>query len=74
MSFAEHLNASHPDKPDKPSRKKPIFPVNEELRGYLKHHGREVKLPVSYRDLVHFTYSVPLIDKNGKDTLGKSYV
>lgn len=54
---------------DKPSRKKPIFPVNEALRAYLKHHGREVKLPVAYKDLLHFTYSVPLKDKNGKDTL-----
>jgi hypothetical protein len=69
MNFAEHLNASPSDLPNKPSRKKPIFPVNQDLRAYLKHHGREVKLPVSYRDLTHFTYSVPLLDKNGKDTL-----
>jgi hypothetical protein len=69
MNFADHLNASSSGLPNKPSRKKPIFPVNEELRGYLKHHGREVKLPVTYRDLTHFTYSVPLLDKKGKDTL-----
>ena len=48
---------------------KPIYPVNEALRGYLKHHGREVKLPVAYKDLLNFTYSVPLKDKSGKDTL-----
>jgi hypothetical protein len=54
--------------PNKPSRKKPMFPVQESLRAYLKHHGREVKLPVSYKDLLHFTYSVPLLDKNGRDT------
>lgn len=55
---------------NKPSRKKPIFPVTEGLRGYLKQHGREVKLPVSYRDLLnHITYSVPLKDKNQQDTL-----
>jgi hypothetical protein len=54
---------------DKPSRKKPMFPVNPPLRSYLKIHGREVKLPVGYNDLLHFTYSVPLIDKKGKDTL-----
>jgi len=69
MHFAENDNAHHSNQQDKPSRKKPIFPVNEALRAYLKHHGREVKLPVSYRDLIHFTYSVPLLDKNGKDTL-----
>lgn len=54
---------------DKPSRKKTIFPVNENLRSYLKTHGREVKLPLHYRDLLRYTYSVSLTDKNGKDTL-----
>ncbi len=54
---------------DKPSRKKDIYPVNEDFRNYLKIHGREVKLPVSYRDLLRITYSVPLLDKSGKDTL-----
>ncbi|WP_431214882.1 hypothetical protein ACQ86N_09100 [Puia sp. P3] len=49
---------------------KPIFPVTEPLRNYLKTHGREVKLPVSYRDLLqHITYSVPLKDKHDRDTL-----
>ncbi len=52
----------------KPSRKKPIFPVNEQLRSYLLNHGREVKLPVSYKDLLRMSYSIPLIDKHGKNT------
>lgn len=55
--------------PDKPSRKKPFFPITRELRTYLKTHGRELPLPVSYSDLLHFSYSIPLKDKNGKDTL-----
>jgi hypothetical protein len=54
---------------DKPSRKKPFFPINKELRSYLKTHGRETALPVSYNDLLNITYSVPIIDKAGKDTL-----
>lgn len=55
---------------NKPSRKKPIFPVIDPLRSYLKQHGREVRLPVSYRDLLqHITYSVPLKDKHQQDTL-----
>ncbi|HTQ26658.1 MAG TPA: hypothetical protein VMI35_00950, partial [Puia sp.] len=69
MSFFSEQNALQTQQPDKPSRKKPIFPVGERLRNYLKHHGREVIQPVSYRDLLHITYSVPLLDKNGKDTL-----
>ncbi len=54
---------------DKPSRKKPFFPVNKDLRAYLKTHGREIALPVSYNDLLRITYSIPLKDKHGKDTL-----
>lgn len=45
-----------------------MFPVHEQLRSYLKHHGREQKLPVSYNDLLRITYSLPLKDKNGNDT------
>src|SRR3982751_3618976 len=54
---------------DKPSRKKPMFPVSNGLRAYLRHNGREVKLPVAYRDLLNYTFSVPIRDKKGKDTL-----
>lgn len=51
-----------------------MFPVHQGLRNYLKVHGREVKLPVSYNDLLHITYSIPLKDKNGKDTLWEKAV
>ncbi|MFN2440174.1 MAG: hypothetical protein ABR503_13310 [Chitinophagaceae bacterium] len=54
---------------DKPSKKKLFFPVKKELRSYLRTHGREVALPVSYNDLLHISYSVPLKDKDGNDTL-----
>jgi hypothetical protein len=53
----------------KPSRKKPMYPVQEPLRQYLKLHGREVKLPVSYNNLLNYTWSTPIKDKHGKDTL-----
>ena len=46
-----------------------MYPISRGLRSYLRHHGREVKLPVSYTDLLHYTFSVPIKDKNGKDTL-----
>ena len=53
----------------RPSKKKPIFHVNTKLRSYLKKYGREVKLSASYKDLLRFTYSIPLKDKKGNDTL-----
>lgn len=46
-----------------------MYPVSASLRSYLKNVGREIRLPVSYRDLLQFTFSVPLRDKHGKDTL-----
>ncbi len=53
----------------RPSRKKPMFPVKENMRQYLAKYGRETKLPISYQDLLRFTFSIPLKDKFGKDTL-----
>lgn len=61
-----HINKT--GEAEKPSKKKPIFPVNEELRKYLTQYSREVKLPVSYKDLQRYTYSVPLKDRQGNDT------
>ena len=57
------------EEPNKPSRRKPFFPINDELRSYLRTHGREIQLPVTYNDLMHFTYSLPIRDKAGRDTL-----
>lgn len=66
------LNAVEPIENIHPLQKKPIFPVNEQLRQYLTVHGREIKLPAAYNDLLHFTYSIPLKDKFGKNTLWES--
>jgi hypothetical protein len=46
-----------------------MYPVNDSLRHYLRQHGREVKLPVSYSNLLNYTFSIPIKDKNGNDTL-----
>ncbi len=74
MHFYNNDNALYGKDIDKPSRKKPMFPVKDDLRHYLKEHGREVKLPVSYRDLLRFTYSISLKDKQGKDTLWETVI
>lgn len=69
MRFTDNPNDRETKEGDKPSRKKPMYPVSERLRQYLKQRGREVKLPVSYKDLLNFTWSTPIKDKDGKDTL-----
>jgi hypothetical protein len=65
-NFFDHINK--PADSAKPSRKKVLFPIKQPLRDYLNHYQREVKLPVTYKDLERYTYSVPLKDKHGKDS------
>lgn len=52
----------------RPSKKKPNFPVNAPLRSYLTKYGREVSLPAAYADLQRFIYTVPIKGKDGKDS------
>lgn len=51
------------------TKKKPIYPIAEELRAYLAHYAREALLPVSYERLRNFSASAPLVDDDGNDTL-----
>ncbi len=52
-----------------PSRKKPSYLINNEFRHYLQEHGRAIKLPVVYQDLLRYANSFPLMDQKGEDTL-----
>lgn len=54
------------------SKKKIHYPVNEDLYSYLKKYSRSIDLPISYDDLLHFNGSIPVYDKNDKDTLWES--
>ena len=51
------------------SKKKPSYPVNSKLKGYLKSYKRDIKIPVFYDDLTRFQGSVVVYDKNDEDTL-----
>src|SRR5689334_4528284 len=52
-----------------PSKKKPAFPVNPPLLGYLKKYNRAAELPVRYEDLLRYDFSVPLLNERKQDTL-----
>ncbi len=52
-----------------PTRRKPSFPIEEELRGYLRRYRRERDLPVTYERLRAFHEVIPLTDHLGKPTL-----
>ena len=50
-------------------RKKPSFPVNDELRNYLYDYNRNIKIPIFYEDLLRFQGSVNVFDDDDNDTL-----
>ncbi|SDR94321.1 hypothetical protein [Opitutus sp. GAS368] len=58
--------------PEARTRKKPSYPVGEDLRNYLKRYRRERELPVTYERLRHFHESHPLMDTEGRNTLWES--
>ena len=51
------------------SKKKPTFPINEMLGGYLKKYNRNIKNAVYYDDLLRFQGSVTVYNKKEEDTL-----
>ena len=68
MQFDKIINARINNEPDKPLMKKDLFPVNERLQKYLHQYGRDVALPVAYKDLLNYRHSTALRNKKGKLT------
>ncbi|MBT3543172.1 hypothetical protein N9555_01790 [Flavobacteriaceae bacterium] len=51
------------------SKKKPFFKISAALASFLKHYERWIDTPVCYDDLLRFSGSVVVYDKNDNDTL-----
>ena len=51
------------------SKRKITYVVSKPFKKYLKRYFRELSLPVSYNTLKHFSFGIPVLDKDGKDTL-----
>lgn len=51
------------------SKKKPAYPVCDALDVYLDHYSRKIEIPIFYDDLLRFSGSVVVYDKNDVDTL-----
>ena len=51
------------------SKKKPSYPVNDVLLGYLERYNRTTKIPIFYDDLLRFSGSVVVYDENDNDTM-----
>ena len=54
------------------SRKKLPYAISDRLRAYLDRHRREVPLPIRYEDLTFYGDTIPVYDKQGRDTLWES--
>ncbi len=51
------------------SKKKPFFKISKELASFLDEYERWINTPVCYDDLLRFSGSVIVYDKNDNDTL-----
>ncbi len=53
---------------NKPSKKKKYYPIRDPLKNYLMGHGRYVKLPIQYNDLLRYEASTELLNQKGENT------
>ncbi|NAS30995.1 hypothetical protein GTQ40_08450 [Flavobacteriaceae bacterium R38] len=51
------------------SKKKPAFQITKLLDDYLANHGRNIKIPIFYDDLLRFQGAIEIFDEKGNDTL-----
>ena len=51
------------------SKKKPFYPISIKLSKYLKNYNRWITGSIFYEDLLRFSGSVSVLDKNDNDTL-----
>ena len=51
------------------SKKKPAYPVSEQLDRYLEQYNRKIEIPIFYEDLLRFAGSVVVYDDDGEDTM-----
>lgn len=51
------------------SKKKPVFPISEQLDNYLNTYSRSIKIPIFYDDLLRFQGAVEIFDEQGNNTL-----
>ncbi len=54
--------------------KKPSYPISKALHGYLMLTDREMDVPITYNDLLHYNSSVAFFDKKGKDTMWETVI
>jgi len=56
------------------SKKKPAFPISDNLRKYLEDYDRADSLPIKYKDLTNWYESAAIYDSQGNDTLWEAVI
>ncbi len=56
------------------SKKKPAFPISDNLRKYLQDYDRAASLPIKYEDLTNWYESAAIYDSKGNDTLWEAII
>lgn len=52
--------------------KKSTYKIKQPLRDFLVNYSRLTELPLTYTDLLAFEQSIPILDKDGNDTMWRS--
>ncbi len=68
MQFDQIINAKIKNDSDQPLMKKNLFSVSDRLQKYLKQYGRDIVLPITYKDLLNYRNTTALRNKKGKLT------
>lgn len=56
------------------SKKKPFFPIENDLKQYLKTYNRQKSISITYDDLLNSFEQLPIYNKHGEDTLWRSMI
>lgn len=51
------------------SKKKPAYPIIDDLEAYLDHYNRKIEIPIFYEDLLRFSGSIVVYDSKDEDTM-----
>lgn len=68
MQFSQIPNAAISKEADRPLMQKEVYAVSNSLQQYLQQFEKDVPLPISYKELLHYEYSNAIKDEYGKHT------
>ncbi|HMO61188.1 MAG TPA: hypothetical protein PKC39_01470 [Ferruginibacter sp.] len=68
MQFSKIINAQVSSEADRPLMQKETYPVLQPLQQYLQQYKRDIELPLTYDELLHYRYTDSIRDEDGRHT------